>query len=307
MGYDMVQRQTHPHYAANKKVWEERRAELQERLKRLKDAGEGGSWLSEFEEQVLSDKEKSALTRDLIDTWLKRRREEDSQASASYETEGEAMLRAMTRPATEKFIAAKSELNKHIFSSPDHDPYFRLNIWRMSAFTGKMDALGMLKDTRGDDRFPESPEEIEDVIEGLDEAVYMAMGGDIDMNNEADILKAIEEGCTRVVWLECYGPESDAPMPRPTEEQIDLFVKYKQAIQNHLEARDPSTPGIDAIKFSSNDGWVVTREECASAVAVWDSLPQEERDRVVASEGDYWLSWIEYLRGGAVLDGFSVH
>ena len=36
MGYDMVQRQTHPHYAANKKVWEERRAELQERLKRLK-------------------------------------------------------------------------------------------------------------------------------------------------------------------------------------------------------------------------------------------------------------------------------
>lgn len=307
MGYDFRQRQTHPRYAANKKAWKEREVELEERLKRLKDAGEGGSWLSEFEEQVLSDEEKSTLTRELISAWLERRREEGPQASASFETEREAMLRAMTRPATEEFIAATNERDKHTLSSPDHDPYFRLNIWGMSAFAGRMDALGMLKNTRAGDRFPEPPEEVEDLVEGLDEAVYMARGGDIDLSNEADILKAIEEGCTKKAWLECYGPECDNPMPRPTKEQINLFVKYTQAHQNHLEAHDPSVPGIDAIKFSSNDGWIVTREECASAIAVWDSLPQEEKDQTVTSEGDYWLSWIEYIRDGAELNGFSVH
>jgi len=72
-------------------------------------------------------------------------------------------------------------------------------------------------------------------------------------------------------------------------------------------------PTIQTFKFSSNDGWYVTPDECRAAVAAWEAhqpegLPPDlADDHRSITETPYWGKWIEYLRRAADNDGFRVH
>lgn len=84
-----------------------------------------------------------------------------------------------------------------------------------------------------------------------------------------------------------------------TDEARAYKEKETRLLATHGETR---TPGIPAHKFTSNDGWIVTREECEQALAAYDMAitlgakhPDFFRDDV-----------IPFLRCAASHDGFEV-
>lgn len=117
--------------------------------------------------------------------------------------------------------------------------------------------------------------------------------------------------------------------------------EYRSFIEQ-TEYRCKGTIGIAMWKLCSNDGWVVTAEECSEALAVWDSLtseaqrslvtehidsardmqdsPEEARIRFGAElrvpveqlsllrqyDDEFWAKWLAWLRLGADSEGFIV-
>lgn len=119
----------------------------------------------------------------------------------------------------------------------------------------------------------------------------------------------------RTVML-ALGMAHESESPVLSREWSDL-PDYDEGSDAYYEASDRLTgqhpgddPTIPTFKLSSNDGWWVTPEECAAAVAQWDAhgvpadLPAVHR---VIVEEAYWGRWIEYLRLAAQHEGFRVH
>ena len=298
MGYDMYQVEQHPDYEAAKKAHNDRRAALDARIRELKKAKADGSQLSEFEETVLTEGEQQELIAERRKKWV----EENVKNYSSFSERRAAMFRALERPATEEYISTLDELDKVVEEPIPHSDYFRLNIFGMSRYADRMRALGMLKELRAYEDWPPRPKKLKDEVQDvLDEAVSAS-----PVSDKLDIRDTLQGGLDSEYWIKTFGPGSENPVPF-TKKDIDLFVAYSEQVQEHLSKHDASVPGIEEIKFSSNDGWWVTKEECASALAVWDGLSQEERDQTVVDMGDYWNAWIDYLRDGAAANGFTVH
>lgn len=75
-----------------------------------------------------------------------------------------------------------------------------------------------------------------------------------------------------------------------------------------LTRHEGDNPTIPYHKLVSNDGWYVTPDECAAALAVYNSIKDDQRDRIAEETGDidYWDQWIEYLKRAAEHEGFRV-
>lgn len=63
------------------------------------------------------------------------------------------------------------------------------------------------------------------------------------------------------------------------------------------------TFGIAGYKLCSNDGWLVTPEECRSALAAWES----SENKVNETLDDYWFSWLRFIEGAIEAGGFRVY
>lgn len=74
----------------------------------------------------------------------------------------------------------------------------------------------------------------------------------------------------------------------------------QEAILDWL-AQIPLIPGIAGFKLQSNDWWIVTTEECQSALEALG-------DQVVPDLGDWggWDRWIQFLQCAAGHGGFQV-
>lgn len=73
--------------------------------------------------------------------------------------------------------------------------------------------------------------------------------------------------------------------------------------------------GIEARKLCSNDGWLVTEEECDSAASVWEALVPEQRaefcvadDAEASADKLAWVErWFSWLRVCSRRGGFRVY
>lgn len=91
--------------------------------------------------------------------------------------------------------------------------------------------------------------------------------------------------------------EDDVPV---TAEGQTYVERLASALSTHGECR---TPGIPSHKFTSNDGWHVTREECEQALAVYDKAIGDGATHPDLLRDDV----IPFLRCAAQHDGFEVH
>lgn len=190
--------------------------------------------------------------------------------------------------------------------------YFRLNIWGMGNVRRAMLAIGMAyeaADTGCDwpDIDWESP--AGQVAEALDSGSFYA-NADMD-----DLSERYRGGESDREWAEAYfaryyGGQTFSDMDL---EQATGYVKTKDAIlRDHPEGGTT----IPVHKFGSNDGWIVTPDECLNALAAWHQRTESERDDALSSAGidlndpawaRLWRRWLDYLELAAHCDGFEVH
>ena len=95
------------------------------------------------------------------------------------------------------------------------------------------------------------------------------------------------------------------------EEPSDAVRAYREAVEAQLSAESHDSPGIAVNKLSSNDGWLVTENECRSAVGIWDRVRADDPHRACAigseaGSGEFWAEWISYLRTAATHGGCRV-
>lgn len=105
-------------------------------------------------------------------------------------------------------------------------------------------------------------------------------------------------------------PEVDWESLPDYDDGEDAYYEAKDRLTGVHPGEDPTIPRF---KFSSNDGWHVTPDECRAAVTVWDALQPEglpadlEDDHRAIAETHYWGKWVDFLRLAADNDGFRVH
>jgi hypothetical protein len=105
------------------------------------------------------------------------------------------------------------------------------------------------------------------------------------------------------------------PPPSPYETHVDYDdndqqigltdegKKYLEAVKQHLVAHVGDQPVIPSHKFTSNDGWHVTKGECAEALKAYDAAMADGTDHPARFYDDL----IPFLRLAAEHDGFEVH
>lgn len=125
--------------------------------------------------------------------------------------------------------------------------------------------------------------------------------------------------------LVSYGMAFEAPPPEwpslPDDSDYDDHVEWNDDLerevaltpegQRYLDRMESArsthsecgTPGIPTFKFSSNDGWHVTVDECQQALLAYQralelGIPQPE---------EFYGDFIPFLRHAAEQDGFEVH
>lgn len=159
--------------------------------------------------------------------------------------------------------------------------YFRLNIWGMSRYASAMLALGMVYDSRSP-AFPPA----------------------WDYRGEAD----------ETLWFGVVDHVEDGEA-RPDAATDELVARARAYVEEAGKVRRHHPDGGDVIpvhKFGTNDGWVVTPDEIKAALAVYDALPVERVEDVLAEEvghgerRDYWDRWIGWLELAVDHDGFEV-
>ncbi|CAN5841052.1 hypothetical protein BH23CHL8_BH23CHL8_27320 [soil metagenome] len=131
---------------------------------------------------------------------------------------------------------------KQAWLAADNPAYFRLNILGMAKIRAVMDAAGML-----------------------------AWQGSLPP------MPAWEHVPLQTLDGEPFHPELGYPDDRCTPEQI----AYMDARDEWRRYRPGGNVGVQAWKLQSNDFWVVTAEECAEALSVWDPLLQEDQEEIV--------------------------
>jgi len=107
-------------------------------------------------------------------------------------------------------------------------------------------------------------------------------------------------------------PEPDTGWPKDPPgidwdefyEDRNSYPEYREALEAFLSAKGSGT-GIGAWKFTSNDGWIVTPEECVEALDSYaGAMFPDPFDDDAANE--YWHKWIKYLTDAIGRDGFRV-
>jgi hypothetical protein len=88
--------------------------------------------------------------------------------------------------------------------------------------------------------------------------------------------------------------------PRQWVGDPEKIAELEAATFTLLKATYSETPGIAVYKLcSTNDGWWVTKAECASALAIWEQKGCPDVD-------DGYGDTIPFLRAGAAHEGFRV-
>lgn len=84
---------------------------------------------------------------------------------------------------------------------------------------------------------------------------------------------------------------------------------YHQAVERYFAAgRSPPT-GIPAHELSSNDGWLVTPDECRAALGAHAAFVSANGDVAsihLGQEVTWWPRWLAFLEGAASHGGFRV-
>jgi hypothetical protein len=105
-----------------------------------------------------------------------------------------------------------------------------------------------------------------------------------------------------------FGDEPDPPM---TEKERNAIQEAETAQQALLETRSPNSGKLPAFKFGSNDGWVVTAEECAIICSAIERILTNDHQRKSACPTDEARTlienWWQYVSVAQGTGGFTVH
>jgi len=258
---------------------------------------QAGTWMTD-EEKALPDEERHKISKSR------------HEAMHKLIEEGEgvfiAHMKAGAIPATEEYIR-RFKLADEASDEVDraNKSYFRLNISGMGFCIDVMNTYDMVKD-RLPGRFPEVPDELSDSFlwDTLDEAYYEC---DKDVAETRELVLSSEWQAKYRADAQEYKKDDDDPtVVELTPELFEIAAKFWAENESHLRVHDEAVPGIAINKFDSNDGWHVTKEECASALEMWNAADEGRRNKTLA-EIVWWAGWIEFLRNGAERDGFTVH
>lgn len=94
----------------------------------------------------------------------------------------------------------------------------------------------------------------------------------------------------------------DAEDEPVTDEGREYAARVAKLLSWHGD--DPQAQGIPSHKFTSNDGWHVTKQECEQALAAYDAAMAAGH---VHPERWFRDDLIPFLRHAAAADGFEVH
>jgi len=239
-----------------------------------------------FEQAV---KERDALPRE----WAGQFTEDELRALVAS---GKGVWNAAPANRHPKFAEAQAKVDMtYDLMFATEKSYFRLNIRGMGAAVSVMADLGVL---RTDYRTPPWPKLGPWMREGQPEPV------DMDQWYWA--------------WLEepQYRPEDYQEPPAEVEA---AFKDFKAKLAAHRrwspEPEFPDDARIPAHKFSSNDAWVVTEEECAYAHRVLSAARESGAAYVKALTRHGWKgdngrrvidNWIDFLHRASTRGGFEV-
>jgi hypothetical protein len=106
--------------------------------------------------------------------------------------------------------------------------------------------------------------------------------------------------------------ESDEePDPPMTAQEKDAIKEAEAAQEVLLEIRSPKQGMVPAFKFGSNDGWVVTVDECAIICAAIERILADDQQETAACPTDEARAllehWLHYVRVAQKTGGFTVH
>lgn len=199
---------------------------------------------------------------------VQERDQAEKDASAAARKHAETIPTPYGLPAGPERVAAAAAL-RGAWEAYDraNRSCFRLNIWGMSRCCELMDRLGMLTSENAP-RFP-SPSEY-----NLDE------------------------------WPE--DPADYEGEERAAAEAADNGRRFLAAVQAVTDYEPQPVRGIPAVKFSTNDGWLVTPAQCEAALAAYEAAPAAVRGAVEA-EATWWPRWIAFLSYAKDRGGFCVN
>lgn len=175
-----------------------------------------------------------------------------------------------------RFIAAQDKVNAAVDElDAAKVSYFRANIWGMGSLREAMEQAGML--FWPESRRPTWPEAEQFGLLNEEWWAYDEEPSDLD-------------------------PEKQAAAKR--------FAEARDNVQSWHGSDDEGIPGH---KFCTNDGWIVTPDECRQATAAWRSFSERAggEDKAVEKLGvtdfaDYWKRWVLWIERAADHDGFEV-
>lgn len=301
MGYDMYQVIEPPLATQYEKERSEALAAARAEVERLKNLGEDGSWTTPSENERLSTEEIEELT-----TTRARKAVETAREEWIKDQEGPGWLERaeLLKPVqpTQAMRDATKVADDLMFSTAHHQPYFRLNIFGMGKYFTAMASLGMIKESSIPDEWPTTPSALHD--DELRDHLDMVWGGpgpEVLRLSHREVQDRLRERLDEA-------RKSDPSAPEASGTVVKQFTSFLRAQVAHLAAHTAEDRGIEARKFGSNDGWIVTKEECQDVVDIWSNeVDDATKESFVETLGDYWLLWMEFIANGAAGDGFTVH
>lgn len=228
-------------------------------------------YLVEPDYSVAPDPQELADARQKFYDFLKKRNEFETPEA------GEAFEREC-KPDLDRYeaLARKDDLARG---------YFRLNIWGMGEARTIMDQLGMLELSYEYPGFPDPQDFGIDTEGGTSWEEYYNYTEDVD--DEEDPKDAFDE---------------DVP---------SNVIAFFTAQRDHVRWRPEEVTGICVHKLGSNDGWLVTPEECEAAVAQYELAMKRAHDRATAEailkeKAPWFGDWVDYIRTASQRGGFRV-
>lgn len=126
-----------------------------------------------------------------------------------------------------------------------------------------------------------------------------------------------ERGMVYTSSSEGEWPEYIEPIKRDTDDdaawyaRIDAYDEdYKARCLPMVSAHPAGGDTIPSHKFSSNDGWLVTEDECKAAVtsnALFAPPTYKDKKTKETKPVAWWPEWIAFLERASTRGGFRVH
>lgn len=108
-----------------------------------------------------------------------------------------------------------------------------------------------------------------------------------------------------------FAPEFDLEEPDESEEgNLDAYADYMEAKDEWLKksSDEDDVTGIPLHKFSTNEGWIVTQDECIQALSAWDEVDltqlSVEQDKLIRTER--WRDFLDFMGWASSNRGFEV-